>query len=437
MELKNNNTGQKRIAFYTLGCKLNFAETASIFRQMTDKGYRKVAFSDEADYYVINTCSVTQTADKKCRNAIKKAVSNGGKIIVMGCYSQLKPDEIAKIEGVDLILGTKEKYKLADYIEELDRNENRMIRTCDVHSIDQFDGAFSTTDRTRAFLKIQDGCDYYCSYCTVPLARGKSRNEDIKAILKKADIIAQQGIKEIVITGVNIGDFGKSTGENFFNLIKELDQVEGIERFRISSVEPNLLTDEIIEFIAHSKKIVPHFHIPLQSGNNKILGLMGRRYKRELFEQRVIKIHNILPDACIGVDVIVGFPGESDDDFNDTYQLLQKLNISYLHVFPFSERPNTRAIDLSDKVSATEKAKRTRSLIALSQEKRNLFYKKNLGKEVDVLFELNITKGKIVGFSNNYIKAETQVEKDVIGKIKRVKLESILNNGNVGSTLIN
>ena len=437
MESIKDFTGQKRIAFYTLGCKLNFAESATIFRQLTDKGYKKVAFDAEADYYVINTCSVTQTADKKCRNAIKKAASNGGKIIVMGCYSQLKPEEIAKIEGVDLILGTKDKYKLSEYIECLDHNENIMIQTCDVHSIDQFDGAFSTNDRTRAFLKIQDGCDYFCSYCTVPLARGKSRNEDINSILNKANIIAQKGIKEIVLTGVNIGDFGKSTGESFRDLIQELDRIDGPDRIRISSIEPNLLSDEIIYFIANSNRIVPHFHIPLQSGSNKILGLMGRRYKRELFEQRVTKINELLPDACIGADVIVGFPGESEKDFNDTYQFLQKLKISYLHIFPFSERPNTKALELRDKVEPTEKAKRARSLIALSQEKRILFYEQNLGKEADVLFEFNIIKGKMAGFSNNYIKAEIPASKELIGKIKRVRFENILDNGNMSVSLIN
>ena len=369
------NVNKKKVAFHTLGCKLNFAESSTIAGSFPEEKFERVPAKSKADIYVINTCSVTDAADKKCRQAIKKFItlSPGAFIAVVGCYAQLRPQEISSIPGVDLVLGTNEKFDIADYIGTLDKREKVEIHSCDPSSSVNFNPSFSIGDRTRSFLKVQDGCDYGCSYCTIPLARGHSRNQAISSIIDEAEKIAERGIKEVVITGVNIGDFGRSTGESFADLLNELVNVQGIERFRISSIEPNLLTDEVIEIAMMNEKILPHFHIPLQSGCNKILGLMRRRYTRELFANRVEMIKKKLPSAGIGADVIVGFPGESDSDFDDTSAFLEKMAISYLHVFSFSERPYTIAENLPDKVSNAEKGARSKRLIALS-EKKNLEY---------------------------------------------------------------
>jgi len=426
----SNNIGDKKVAFYTLGCKLNFAETSMISRKFLEQGYKKVGFDSGADVFIVNTCSVTQVADKKCRQAIKKATGKGAKVVVIGCYSQLKPEEISAIEGVDLVLGIQEKFNVVAHVENLLNGYPDRIISGNIKDIKNYDAAFSTTDRTRAFLKIQDGCDYYCSYCTVPLARGKSRNESISEILKHADTIASQGIKEIILTGVNIGDFGKSTGENFLQLISKLDTLQDIARFRISSIEPNLLTDEIISFVQQSEKFVPHFHVPLQSGSNKILSAMNRRYCSELFINRVKKIKSLMPFACIGSDVIVGFPGETVEDFNATFSLIKALDIDYLHVFPYSERPFTKAITMKDMVKSIDKTKRSRLLIELSEIKRQQFYKFNTGRIEKVIFESRNIEGKMFGFTSNYIKVEAPFCKELIGKVIDVKLTNTTLKGN-------
>lgn len=430
MKSSSNNIGDKKVAFYTLGCKLNFAETSMISRKFLEQGYKKVGFDSGADVFIVNTCSVTQVADKKCRQAIKKATGKGAKVVVIGCYSQLKPEEISAIEGVDLVLGIQEKFNVVAHVENLLNGYPDRIISGNIKDIKNYDAAFSTTDRTRAFLKIQDGCDYYCSYCTVPLARGKSRNESISEILKHADTIASQGIKEIILTGVNIGDFGKSTGENFLQLISKLDTLQDIARFRISSIEPNLLTDEIISFVQQSEKFVPHFHVPLQSGSNKILSAMNRRYCSELFINRVKKIKSLMPFACIGSDVIVGFPGETVEDFNATFSLIKALDIDYLHVFPYSERPFTKAITMKDMVKSIDKTKRSRLLIELSEIKRQQFYKFNTGRIEKVIFESRNIEGKMFGFTSNYIKVEAPFCKELIGKVIDVKLTNTTLKGN-------
>jgi len=419
-----------RIAFFTLGCKLNFAETSMISRKFQEKGFNKVNFNSEADIYVINTCSVTQVADKKCRQIIKKATRKGSKVVVIGCYSQLKPDEIAGIEGVDLVLGTNEKFKVVGHVENLLNGTSEKIISGDINKVQCFDSSFSIFDRTRAFLKIQDGCDYGCSYCTIPFARGKSRNDCITNIINQAEVIAAKGINEVVLTGVNIGDFGHSTNENFFMLIQELNKNKGIERYRISSIEPNLLSDEIIEFIHHSVKFVPHFHIPLQSGSNKILTAMGRRYNRELFSSRILKIKSLMPYSCIGADIIAGFPGESDDDFNDSYSFIESLDLSYLHVFPYSERPGTRAVNFPGKVGPSVKERRCRILSELSDLKRNNFYQKNFGRNEKVIFESGLINGLMTGYTSNYIKVEAPYKKEMIGKMLEVTLLNLSNKGN-------
>ncbi len=418
-----------------MGCKLNFAETSTIARKFSDNGYSRVEFNEPASVVVINTCSVTQLADKKCRQIISKAkrTSPDAIIAVVGCYSQLKPDEIAALNGVDLVLGTNEKFNIIKYLEEYQSKQQSspLIYSCEIEQIDNFNSSFSLFDRTRSFLKVQDGCDFHCSYCTVPLARGKSRNPSITRVVDEAIEISKQDINEIVLTGVNLADFGHSTGETFLALIQQLDKIEGINRFRISSIEPNLLTDEIIHFVAGSKRFAPHFHIPLQSGCNNILGLMGRRYKRELLENKVHTIKSLMPDACIGNDVIVGFPGETEDHYNDTFCFLKDMNISYLHVFTYSERPNTSAVNLPGKVIARDKESRSHSLIELSEQKRAMFYKQNLGKEYSVLFESQQSKGQMFGFTPNYIKVETKFNKSLINKIVNVKLTALSPSGNV------
>jgi threonylcarbamoyladenosine tRNA methylthiotransferase MtaB len=425
----------KKVSFYTLGCKLNFAETATISRNFVENGYTKVEFEEPADVVVINTCSVTQLADKKCRQIISKAsrLSPNAIIAVVGCYSQLKPEEISRIDGVDIVLGTKDKFKIIEYIRDVEEKSitKPLVHSCEISEVEEFNPSFSLFERTRSFLKVQDGCDYHCSYCTIPLARGISRNSSISNTVAEAIKISGQGVKEIVLTGVNIGDFGRSTNETFLGLIKELDKIEEIERYRISSIEPNLLTDEIIQFVSESRSFVPHFHIPLQSGCNEILGLMRRRYTRELFEERVKTIKQIIPQACIGADVIVGFPGETDEYFMETYNFLDGLDISYLHVFSYSERRNTHAVLLPAKVHPTLKEKRSARLITLSETKRSLFYMQNLGVRTDVLFESQKVNGNMFGFTPNYIKVETKYNQSLVNKTIDVELASLLPSGNV------
>jgi threonylcarbamoyladenosine tRNA methylthiotransferase MtaB len=420
----------RNVAFHTLGCKLNFAETSMIAKKFVERGYKRVSFSSDADIFIINTCSVTQAADKKCRQVINKAARKGAKVVVIGCYSQLKPEFIAAIKGVDLVLGTKEKFHVIEHVENLLNKSQKGIFAGRVDDLNTFDPSFSFSERTRAFLKIQDGCDYKCSYCTVPLARGISRNQSIADTVKNAMIIAEKGIKEIVLTGVNIGDFGKSTEENFIELIHDLDKIEGIERFRISSIEPNLLDDAIIEFISNSEKFVHHFHIPLQSGCDKTLAAMGRRYRRDLFASRVNKIKSMMPFACIGADVIVGFPDENDNDFNDTKMFVESLDISYLHVFPFSERPGTKAVSMDGKVRNNVIEQRHRILTLVSDSKRKKFYEFNIGRYEKVIFESKLRGGLISGFTSNYIKVEAPFQSNLIGKVVDVSLESIGETGN-------
>jgi threonylcarbamoyladenosine tRNA methylthiotransferase MtaB len=429
---------KKKVAFHTLGCKLNFAETSTISRSFPDDEFERVPASSKADIYVINTCSVTDAADKKCRQAIKKFItlSPGAFIAVVGCYAQLKPQEISSIPGVDLVLGTNEKFNIFDYITGLNKKQKAEIHSFDLASTDSFNPSFSLGDRTRSFLKIQDGCDYGCSYCTIPLARGQSRNPEISTIIHEAEHIAGSGVKEIVITGVNIGDFGKSTGDSFAGLLKELVRVEGIERFRISSIEPNLLTDELIDMTLLNSKILPHFHIPLQSGSDKILGLMRRRYTRDVFASRVKMILEKLPLAGIGADVIVGFPGETDSDFENTYSFLEEIPLSYLHVFTFSERPDTIAEKLPAKVLYGDKEKRSKRLIALSQEKNVIFNKLNVGQISNVLFEKTFSEGFITGFTSNYIRVEYPWESKLAGKIRKVRLNDISPTGKMSIELI-
>lgn len=419
---------ERKVAFHTLGCKLNFAESAMLMQRFRERGYRTVDFDDEADVYIINTCSVTHVADKKCRQAIKKATHRGARVVVMGCYAQLKPEEIAAIEGVNLVLGTSEKFRVIDHVEALFSGNTTKIHSCDIFDVEDFDASYSITERTRAFLKVQDGCNYNCTYCTIPLARGISRNTSIEKIMQQAKTIAAQGVKEIVLTGVNIGDFGHSTGETFFQLIRQLDTVEGIDRFRISSIEPNLLSNEIIDFVATSQRFVPHFHIPLQSGSNQILAAMGRRYRREVFASRVNYIRHTMPFACIGADVIVGFPGETDELFEETYHFIQSLDISYLHVFPFSDRPNTKAFEMKNKVDPRIKEMRSKKLLDLSREKRKKFYQLNEGRSEKVIFESRIRKNYMYGFTSNYIKVEAPYNQELIGKVTRVEVGKLTGN---------
>ena len=429
---------EKRVALTTLGCKLNYAETSTIARKFQDQGFKKVRFGEEADIVVINTCSVTQQADRKCKLAIKKAIKSSPSafVAVIGCYSQLKSEEISSIKGVDLVLGTKEKFRILEYIGKLDKHESPEIYSCGIDAVCGFESSYSMSDRTRAFLKVQDGCDYQCTYCTIPLARGKSRNPEISEILKNAKKIASKGTKEIVLTGVNVGDFGRSTANSFLDLLHELDLVEGISRYRISSIEPNLLTPEIIRFVSTSKKFMPHFHIPLQSGCNEILKTMARRYKREVFSERIHLVKSEMPFACVGVDVITGFPGETDEYFSETFNFIEDLPVSYLHVFSYSERQNTKAADMDGKVSPMEKEQRSRKLIELSEVKRHTFYQSNLGKHSEILFESRAVQGMLLGFTSNYIKVETPASPGLINSIHTGKLTGISKLGNVSIELI-
>jgi threonylcarbamoyladenosine tRNA methylthiotransferase MtaB len=429
----------KKVAFYTLGCKLNYSETSSIGRLFTQAGYDSVDFTDTPDVYVINTCSVTDNADKKCKKVVKEAlkVSPNAYVTIVGCYAQLKPKEIAEIPGVDMVLGAAEKFQIVDIINDLTKNAKAVVYNQPVSEANQFVSAYSFGDRTRTFLKVQDGCDYSCTFCTIPLARGASRSDTIENAVEQAKQIAASGVKEIVLTGVNLGDFGIRDGERkdkFVDLVKALDGVDGIDRIRISSIEPNLLTDEIIEFVAQSKRFVPHFHIPLQSGNNKILGLMRRRYRRELYTERVAKIKQLMPDCCIGVDVIVGFPGETREDFIDTYNFLNDLDISYLHVFTYSERENTPAAEMEGTVPGSTRAERSKMLHILSDKKRRAFYETQLGNHAEVLFEGDIKEGFMHGFTRNYVKVKAKYDPILVNEVKQVQLTNISSDGDVEIT---
>jgi len=419
----------KKVAFYTLGCKLNYSESSSIGRMFEDKGYSKVEFNDKPDIFIINTCSVTENADKKCRKIVREAqkINADGYVAIIGCYAQLKPAEIAEIPGVDAVLGAAEKFRLVELLDTFEKepvNQKAKILASSIEDAVDYHNSYSLNDRTRTFLKVQDGCDYPCAYCTIPLARGKSRSDTIANIVKAAKDIAARDVKEIVLTGVNIGDFGIQNGERketFLDLIKALDEVEGISRFRISSIEPNLLTDEVIEFVARSKRFVPHFHIPLQSGSNKVLSLMRRRYRRELYVERVAKIKSLMPDCCIGVDVIVGHPGETHELFLESYQFLNELDISYLHVFTYSERENTLATTIKPVVPKSERAERSKMLHILSEKKKRHFYDQQIGKTGTVLFEDEIQNGQMLGFTENYIRVAVKYDPLLINETKEVQ----------------
>ena len=424
----------KKVAFYTLGCKLNYSETSSISRKFEEKGYQKVDFTDSPDIFIINTCSVTENADKKCHKVVReaRAISPNAFVAIIGCYAQLKPKEISEIPGVDAVLGAAEKFQLVELLDGFIRPERPTVLASEIDKANQFNTSYSLQDRVRTFLKVQDGCDYSCSFCTIPLARGASRSDSISNIVATAKKIASTNVKEIVLTGVNTGDFGLQNGarkERFIELIKELDQLETIERFRISSIEPNLLTDEIIEFVSQSKRFVPHFHIPLQSGSDKILKLMRRRYQRELYVSRVEKIKSLMPHCCIGVDVIVGFPGETKQDFLETYQFLNELDISYLHVFTYSERDNTLAAEMKNPVPAKERSERSKMLHILSDKKRRAFYEQNIDREFKVLFENDIEDARIHGFTENYIRVGVNYDPLLVNEILKVRLTCVNPNG--------
>jgi threonylcarbamoyladenosine tRNA methylthiotransferase MtaB len=426
----------KKVAFYTLGCKLNYSETSTISRMFEEKGYKKVDFTDTPDIFIINTCSVTENADKKCHKIVREArgIAPDAYVAIIGCYAQLKPKEISEIPGVDAVLGAAEKFRLVELLDGFVRKPQAEVYASEVEQANKFNTSYSINDRTRTFLKVQDGCDYSCTFCTIPLARGSSRSDSIENILKTAHDIAKTEVREIVLTGVNTGDFGIQEGvrvERFVDLVKALDNVEGIDRFRISSIEPNLLSDDIIEFVAQSKRFVPHFHIPLQSGSNKILKLMRRRYLRELYADRIAKIKSLMPHCCIGVDVIVGFPGETREDFLETYAFLNELDISYLHVFTYSERENTPAAEMSGSVPGSQRADRSKMLHILSDKKRRKFYEENLGKEATVLFENDVENGMMHGFTENYIRVTAKYDPVLVNELKHVKLLSINDHGHV------
>jgi threonylcarbamoyladenosine tRNA methylthiotransferase MtaB len=406
---------QRTVAFHTLGCKLNFSETSTLSRHLEGQGFVKKEFEDEADVYVINTCSVTDNADKECRQLVRRIQRKAPQslVVITGCYAQLKPREIAEIPGVDLVLGAAEKFNLANHLRELTKGDSARISSCDIEDVSGFNSSWSVNDRTRTFLKVQDGCDYTCSFCTIPMARGKSRSDSIANVVRNAEELAGGGVKEIVLTGVNLGDFGKGpdgakkSEENFYDLVQQLDKVEGIERYRISSIEPNLLTEEIIRFVASSRKFMPHFHVPLQSGSNDILGLMRRRYKRELYAERVSMIKSLMPHCAIGVDVIVGFPSESDAHFKETFDFLHSLDVSYLHVFTYSERDNTRALDIQPVVPMQVRHERNKTLRNLSYMKMQHFTAQHLGQTRKVLFEGHEKNGMMEGYTDNYIRIRT------------------------------
>lgn len=429
--------GMKKVAFYTLGCKLNFTETSALSKQMSAAGFQISEFNEENDVYVINTCSVTENADKKCRKVVRDAlaISPTAQVVVVGCYAQLKPKEISEIPGVSIVLGAAEKFNLAEHLANLKPSESGCYIASEIADVNDFISSWSSEERTRSFLKVQDGCDYTCAFCTIPLARGKSRSDSIENIIIKAEEIASEGFKEVVLTGVNIGDFGKTHqtarkhSENFTDLVNALDTNTSIERYRISSIEPNLLKDEIIEMVSRSEKFMPHFHIPLQSGSDKILSAMRRRYKRELYTSRVEKIKSLMPHACIGVDVIVGFPGETDAEFDETYKYLNSLDISYLHVFKYSERPNTHAIHLEDIVPEAKRKERSKMLRILSEKKKRAFYNKFVGTEHRVLIEAKVEEGMMYGFTENYIKLALEAEPSLQNSIQTVKINQVNNQG--------
>lgn len=430
----------KKVAFYTLGCKLNFSETSSIGRVFQNAGYETVPFNHQADVYVINTCSVTEHADRKCRKVVREALkhSPNAYITIVGCYAQLKPKEIAEIPGVDMVLGAAEKFNIVAHIDDLTKKPKAVIHNGPIEEANEFIAAFSFGDRTRTFLKVQDGCDYSCTFCTIPQARGRSRSGEIDAIVAQAQDIAASGVKEIVLTGVNIGDFGIRHGkreDTFFDLVRALDESVDIDRFRISSIEPNLLSDSLIEFVAASKRFVPHFHMPLQSGSNKVLAQMRRRYKRELYAQRVAKIKSLMPQCCIGVDVIVGFPDESHQDFLDTYEFLKDLDISYLHVFTYSERENTIAAQMEGAIPGAQRNERSKMLHILSEKKKRAFYESQLNHSEIALFESDIKHGYMTGFTRNYVKVRTPYDPALVNEQLPVKMIDIAENGEVNVEL--
>lgn len=416
---------QRSVAFHTLGCKLNYSETSLLSRQLEGEGFVKKEFDDEADVYVINTCSVTDNADKECRQLVRRIQRKAPQslVVITGCYAQLKPKEIAQIPGVDLVLGAAEKFNLPQHLKELTKGDPAKICSCDIEQVSGFHASYSVADRTRTFLKVQDGCDYTCSFCTIPMARGKSRSDSISNVLRNAEDLARQGVKEIVLTGVNLGDFGKGPDgnkkheESFYDLIRQLDAVEGIERYRISSIEPNLLTEEIIGFVAGSKKFMPHFHIPLQSGSNDILGLMRRRYRRELYAERVEVIKSLMPHCAIGVDVIVGFPSESTQHFQETFEFLHSLDVSYLHVFTYSERDHTKALEIKPVVPVAERHERNKALRNLSYMKMQHFTAQQAGQTRKVLFEGHVKNGMMEGYTDNYIRITTPYREEWVNKI--------------------
>ncbi|MDG1743100.1 MAG: tRNA (N(6)-L-threonylcarbamoyladenosine(37)-C(2))-methylthiotransferase MtaB [Polaribacter sp.] len=435
---------EKKVAFYTLGCKLNFSETSTIARNFTDEGFKRVPFEDTADVYVINTCSVTDNADKRFKTIVKNALkkNHDAFLIAVGCYAQLKPEELAAVDGVDLVLGATEKFNVTSYINDLTKNTIGEVHSCEISEADFYVGSYSIGDRTRAFLKVQDGCDYKCTYCTIPLARGISRSDTLENVINNAKEISSKGIKEIVLTGVNIGDYGKGEFGNkkhehtFLELVKKLDEVEGIHRLRISSIEPNLLKDETIDFVSKSNSFVPHFHIPLQSGSDELLKKMKRRYLLKTYTNRVAKIKEVMPNACIGVDVIVGFPGETDELFLETYNYLNEMNISYLHVFTYSERPNTEAVNFEGTVPKKIRAKRSKMLRGLSAKKRRSFYESQLGNTATVLFENENKEGFINGFTENYVKVKAPWNPKLANTLKSVILTEIDQDGLVRFTFV-
>ena len=437
---KNFELKEKRIssvALSTLGCKLNFSETSSIANNLEKNNFKVVPFNQYADAYIINTCSVTENADNKFKVFVNKAlkINPNAFVAAIGCYAQLKPEELLSVKGVDLVLGASEKFNIVNYLQNIDQDFSKFDHSCNINDVDSFIETYSTNSRTRAFLKVQDGCDYKCSFCTIPLARGKSRSNSIENVVKNVKEIISNGIKEIVLTGINLGDFGKRqsdslvTNEDFLGLIKTLDKIDGVERFRVSSIEPNLLTDEIISFISKSNKFVPHFHIPLQSGSDQILKKMRRRYKTDLYESRVELIRKLMPNASIGVDVIVGFPGETDDMFLETYNFIEKLDVTYLHVFSYSERENTKAIELNGVVSKKTRNKRSKLLRLLSASKKTSFYKNNIGTDYNVLFESENKNGLIEGYTENYIRVRKDWNKNLVGQIKKVRIEKVDSEG--------
>lgn len=427
--IQNNKT----VAFHTLGCKLNFAETSTIARNLEKEGYTRVEFDQPSDIYVINTCSVTANADKECKTIVKHALKSNpdGFIIVIGCYAQLKPQEIAEMEGVDLVLGATEKFNIIEYLDDIQKSGDAVVHSCEINDANFYVGSYAVGERTRAFLKVQDGCDYKCTYCTIPKARGISRSDTLENVVKNAYEIGNKGIKEIVLTGVNVGDYGKGEfgdkkhDHTFLELIQELDKVENVNRFRISSCEPNLLTNEIIEFVAQSKRFVPHFHIPLQSGSDDILKKMKRRYMTKLYRERVEKIKALMPDCCIGVDVIVGFPGETEERFLETYNFLNELPVSYLHVFTYSERPDTEAAEFDEIVPEKERKRRNKMLRILSEKKRIAFYQTQLGKTHKVIWEGDNKRGKMHGFTENYVKVVTNHDENSVNTIETIQLKKL------------